>query len=235
MKKNTKLVLIIIFSLLIIIPLIKIIMWSFDNEKSKEIKEETISNVGVVKNTLYVDFDNLKNTNSDTVGYIEVPNTAIKYVVVKSTDNQYYLHHDFYKNENSTGWIFADYRNKFDGKDKNIIIYGHNMKTENAFGTLENVLSPDWYMNEDNLYIPLVIEKENMMFKVFSIYTIQAEDYYVETEFHNNEFFSFVNIIRERSIYDFGMRLGKDDTILTLSTCADNKGGRIVLHAVRIS
>lgn len=242
MNKGIKLLFIFISIVLIGYGVINIVNSYKDSKKNNLIKadinkniEEPVENDNVVKNEIYVDFDNLKSINSDTVGYIEVKNTDIKYVVVKSNDNNYYLSYDFNKDENIAGWIFADYRNKFDGTDKNIIIYGHNMINGSMFGTLKNVLNEEWYMNDDNLYIPLSTERENMMFKVFSIYQIEPEDYYIETEFYGNEFFSFINIIKNRSIYNFNTAVSKNDTILTLSTCSDSGLERIVVHAIRIS
>lgn len=234
MNKKTKILLESISILMIIIGIINITNWHGDIKKSENVKKETIKYVHKKKNELQVDFDSLKGINPDTKAYIEVNNTNIKYAVVKSEDNDFYLQHDFNKEYNIGGWVFADYRNKFDGTDKNIILYGHNMKNGSIFGTLKNVLTEDWYKNEDNLYIPLSTEKENMMFKVFSIYQIVPEDYYIETEFKGNEFFSFINILKSRSIYNFGVDVGKDDTILTLSTCTDSGEERIVVHAIKI-
>ena len=38
-------------------------------------------------------------------------------------------------------------------------------------------------------------------------------------------------MLKDRSIYDFGVELSGDDKIITLSTCADDYN-RYVLHAV---
>ena len=61
-----------------------------------------------------------------------------EYPVVKGTNNSFYLNHCFDKSNNSAGWIFADYRNKFDNTDKNIVIYGHNMRDGSMFGSMLN-------------------------------------------------------------------------------------------------
>ena len=51
-----------------------------------------------------------------------------------------------------------DYRNKLDGSDKNIVIYGHNTMDGTMFGTLRNVVKENWYKNTDNHIINLVLE-----------------------------------------------------------------------------
>ena len=127
-----------------------------------------------------------------------------------------------------------DYKNKLNDTDKNIIIYGHNRRDSSMFGTLKNILNESWYNNEANRQIILNVKNENRRYEVFSIYKVEEEDYYIQTEFHGNEFEQFVKKIKSRSIKNFNVDVDKDDSILTLSTCADNNKYRIVLHAKRI-
>jgi len=70
---------------------------------------------------------------------------------------------------------------------------------------------------------------------VFSVYKIENEEYYIDTEFKKNEFEEFIDTLKNRSIKDFNVDVSVEDSILTLSTCADNNKYRIVLHAKRIS
>ena len=46
----------------------------------------------------------------------------------------YYLKHDFDKNDDLNGTLFIDARNDYINRDTNIIIYGHNMKSGMMFG-----------------------------------------------------------------------------------------------------
>ena len=179
-----------------------------------------------------IDFDKLKSQNSDTVAYLRVNNTKIDYVVVKSKDNKYYLRHNFNKKSNSAGWVFADYHNKYDGNDRNLVIYGHNMKNGSMFGTLKKVLNKDWYKNKDNQIVTLVTESGVHKYQVFSVYSIPVEEYYINTSFKNdNDFYTFLKKIKSRSIYNFHVDLQKTDKILTLSTCTGGGTKRVVLHA----
>ena len=163
---------------------------------------------------------------------IKVNGTDIDFPVVKGTDNSYYLTHNFDKEKNKAGWIFADYRNKFDGTDKNIIIYGHNMKNGSMFASLKDVIKEEWYNNENNKYIALITENENCKYQVFSVYQIETEEYYLQTNISN--FKEFVEKIKGRSKKKFNVDIKETDSILTLSTCADNTKYRVVLHAVKI-
>ena len=244
-KRYKKVILNIIIYMILLFVLtysgIKIFKWYKDKNNNNKIAEQIKSTVIVERenNNEYenkkeytVDFYKLKEQNNETVAWINVPNTNVEYPVVKTKNNSFYLNHSFDKSNNLAGWIFADYKNKFDGTDKNIVIYGHNMRDGSMFGNLKNILNSDWYNNEENLNITFNTENESCIYKVFSVYKIESEDYYIKTNFKNdNEFEKFINTIKGRSIKDFGIDVSKDDTVLTLSTCANNNKYRIVLHA----
>ena len=126
-----------------------------------------------------------------------------------------------------------DYRNNTDYLSDNIIIYAHNRYYNGVmFGTLQNTLRYSWYTNPDNQIINLKTLYENLNYKVFSIYKIQVTTDYMQTIFATDEDkLEFLNMLKNRSIYDFGIELSSDDKIITLSTCADEYN-RYVLHAV---
>ena len=248
-KKNKKykkailnLILYIILLSILIYSGIKIFKWYKDKTNNNKIAEQIKSTVIVKeknedenKDEYTVDFNKLKEQNNETIAWLKVNNTNVEYPVVKGTNNSFYLNHSFDKSSNSAGWIFADCRNKFDNTDKNIVIYGHNMRDGSMFGSMLNILNSKWYENEENTNITLYTENEKSIYKVFSVYKIENEDYYIKTEFKNgNEFEGFIKNLKKRSIKDFNVNVSKDDNILTLSTCANNNKYRVVLHAKKV-
>lgn len=221
----------------------KVFTWKKDVSENKTIHEEIIEfvikdeedKVEDNKTKYKVDFESLKKKNSDTVAFLKVNNTSINHIVVKGNDNDYYLHHNFNKKWSGAGWVFADYHNKFDGTDKNIIIYGHSMRDGTMFGTLRNIVKKSWYENQKNYMIDLVTPNGEYTYQVFSVYVIKAEDYYINTKFKdNNEFNKFVNTLKKRSKYNFNVKVSGNDSILTLSSCYDNNNRRVVLHAILV-
>ena len=217
----------------------KIAIRYMNNQNNKKISDEISELVTIdetKENEKYaVDFEKLKEKNADVVAWLKVNGTNIETTVVKTTDNDYYLTHNFNKEYNSAGWIFADYKNKVDGTDKNLVIYGHNMRDDSMFGSLKWVINEDWYNNEDNKYITLITENETQVYEVFSVYQIEKEDYYIQTSFDTEiEFNTFAQTIKKRSKKDFNVDVNKEDTVLTLSTCANNNKYRVVLHAKKI-
>lgn len=252
--------LIIVSSLLLstlTISLFNIFLWNKDNKANennlKDIEENT--EIKIVKdndNTEFinkpldenddywyystfdlidVDLKKLKEKNNDTVGWLNVNNTNINYPFVKSSDNDYYLHHSFDKSYNNAGWVFLDYRNNKNLTDKNNIIYGHHRVNNTMFTSLLNTLNQSWYTNKDNHIIRVSLENENSLWQIISVYKIPTESYYITTKFNDdNEFITFLDTISKRSIYNFNYNVNKDDIILTLSTCYDDNT-RVVVHA----
>ena len=197
-------------------------------------EEYTPSSVNKYANVsfLNVDFTELLEKNSDTVAWIKVNNTNVNYAVVQSKDNEYYLHHDFNKYNNMGGWIYGDYRDDFEYFGNNTIIYGHNLTNRTMFGSLIWCEKAAWYKNEENQYIKISTPNSNTIWKIFSIYEIKPEVYYLKTYFEDEKaHLDFLNTLKNRSIYNFNDELNSDDKILTLSTCSDDGLRRAVIHA----
>ena len=193
------------------------------NESITEFSKETL------------DFSNLINQNPDTVAWIKINGTEVNFPVVKTNNNDYYIKHNFNKEYNSAGWIFADYRNKFDSTDKNIIIYGHNRRDGSMFSSLNNVLSENWYTHENNQIITLYTPSETLKYQVFSVYKTHQSNFNNDTDFENDQIFeNYLNLSKNNSIYDFNVNITPSDKILTIYTCANNNQYRIIVHAKQI-
>ena len=236
----------------------KLYSWYNDNKKIENMSDDVVKNTKVkekedTENTenvnppdnkdndywnyikmslLEVDFNELLNKNSDTVGWIQVKGTNINYPIVQTTDNSYYLNHAFDKTSNDAGWVFMDYRNDAVNFNQNTIIYAHSRYNGTMFGSLKNILNSSWYTNKNNHIIRLSTPTENTMWQVFSVYTIPKESYYITPSFNTLEAYSeFLNTIKSRSEVEFSGTVNTGDKVLTLSTCQDNFGNRIVMHA----
>lgn len=204
------------------------------NEETVEINNDETNDSNTSIKTYNIDLSGLKEKNPDTVAWLKVNGTNIEYPVVKASNNDFYLNHNIDKSTSLAGWIFMDYRNNYT-LDKNVVIYGHNIKNGSMFGSLQNVLSDEWHNNVENRYISYVTSDENMVYEVFSTYQIEAEDFYATRTFSNEKrFMEFLNTIQARSNYDYNVKLKSTDNILTLSTCANNNKYRTVLHARKL-
>ena len=114
----------------------------------------------------------------------------------------------------------------------NNIIYGHGRLNKTVFGSLKDTLDKKWQSNKDNLAIYISTPNENMIFQIFSIYTIKSESYYINTLFNNkNEKSKWLDTMIQRNTSAINTSVDTNDKILTLSTCLDDNGGRVVVQA----
>lgn len=197
-------------------------------EALKKKKEEEKNKVNKYRN-----FTSLKAENPDTVAWLIVPGTTINMPIVKAKDNSYYLTHNFDKEYNSMGWVFADYHNNFPNLSTNTIIYGHTYKRTSMFSNLKNVLESSWLNDQDKHIITLDTEKERLKFEVFSVYTIEKTNDYLYISFNSKESYQkYLNQEIKRSIKNFGVTPTTDNKIITLSTCYYDANQRLVVQGI---
>ena len=203
-------------------------------KKKKEEEEKKVTEPEVEENPIIapnVDFEALINTNPETIGWLTVKNTGVNLPIVQTSNNEYYLTHNFENNWNSLGWAFADYRNNFPDLDQNTIFYGHTYKNTIIFSTLTETLKDSWLNNDDNLIIEFSTVRELLKWQIFSIYTLPKTDDYLKTAFSEQEFTDYINLIKSRSRRNFDVDISYGDKIITLSTCYIDSDHRLVIHA----
>ena len=246
-----------IFGSVLIVNLFIIFDWGKDNKKINDLEEEIeeivdikeIEEEGEVINPpepevesdywYYVkvpfqdvDFTQLLEKNPDTIGYINVRGTNINYPIVQTTNNDYYLTHAFDKSKNDAGWVYLDYRNDKEFNDDNTIIYGHGRLNKTVFGSLKNLLTKSWQNNKENYVITISTPTMNYVYQIFSIYTIESETYYITPKFSDStKKVYWLNTMNERNTSSIQTELNEFDKVITLSTCLNDDGGRIVVHA----
>ena len=260
LKWKNVIIILIVTALIItlIISIFNIVKWKMDSNKTNEeitnIQEdidvdevEDTENTEIIEpveeppkenpywdyinmNMINVNFSDLKKTNPDVVGWLKVNGTNINYPFVQANDNKYYLTHSFNKSYNAAGWVFLDYRNN-NTNNKNTIIYAHGRTDKTMFGTLRKVLNNGWLNNTDNFVIKISIETENSLWQIFSVYHIPTTSDYLKTDFDDDtEYQNFLDMIKNRSSYNFNTSINSNDNILTLSTCYSNSD-KMVVHA----
>lgn len=200
-------------------------------EQKEEIKKNNPYWDYIKMNLINVDFKELKNTNPDTLGWIQVNGTNINYPFVQTNNNDYYLNHSYNKKYNEAGWVFLDYRNNINYLNKNTIIYAHGRLDTTMFGSLKNILKSGWLNDTNNYVIKLSTETENTLWQVFSVYKIPTTTDYIQTNFISDyEFNEWANMLLKRSAHNFNTSINEIDKVLTLSTCY-NDDEKVVLHA----
>lgn len=183
----------------------------------------------------------LYEKNSDMTGWLSIEGTVIDYPVMRCKDNEYYLHHDFYGEDDKYGCLFVKDIADVDTPDTNFTIYGHNMKDGSMFGSLDSYQEKSFYREHTEIsFDTLYEERSYQVMAVFlsQVYTEDAEvfKYYNFYEARTpEEFAEFYENVKELSLYDTEVTAEYGDTFLTLSTCAYHvEDGRFVVVAKRI-
>lgn len=175
----------------------------------------------------------LKGQNSDTVGYLDIPGTAIQYPVVQGKDNSYYVTHTFFKKKNASGAIFMDSANSADLGDFNLVLYGHNMKDGSMFHDLLQYRKSAFAAEHRKIILTGLHEKKT--FYVFSAYTCdQNTDVRGFDRKTPEDRQDFVNMLNNRSDISAGSApLTSPAQIITLVTCRENRqSDYFVVHGV---
>lgn len=173
-----------------------------------------------------------KDTNPDTVAYLDMPGASISYPVVQGTDNDHYLHYAFDGTKNYMGSIFLDAANHADFSDQNTVIYGHNMKKPGMFYELTQYRSQE-FLDEHKTFT-LTLDDQVLTYQIFSVYVTEPNYDYRTINYPAEEGYQdFLDRIIARSLVASDASVTTADHIITLSTCVyDFNDARMAVHAV---
>lgn len=179
-------------------------------------------------------FDKLKEQNDDFIGWIQIPNTKIDYPVLQTSDD-FYLNHDFYKKRSPLGSIFMDSINKMN--DKNIVLYGHHMKSGKMFAFINEYNKQETY--EKNRLIEFDTEEKISDYEIIASFKINEKEINKISEFllmnSEKEYNDLMEFIREKNMIKNNLQFDYNDNYLTLMTCEySNKNGRFFVIAKEI-
>ena len=187
-------------------------------------------------------FAALLKRNPDFAGWLKIDGTAIDYPVMYAPkDADFYLHHDFDKNESSSG---VPYIGKDCGPESdNVILYAHNMKNGTMFAGLLKYADEGYFKNHpvvsfdtlegDGTYDIIAVFREQVHYRdetnVFRYYNYCGK--LTEPQFRE-----YIDQIRAHSLYDTGKTAQYGQQLLTLSTCSyHTENGRFVVVAAKRS
>lgn len=202
-----------------------------DKDKSKNNDDNSDA-----EDTFSVDFQKLLEINPDTIAWIRFPKepSQINYPVVQGTDNSKYLKKTFSANENTLGAIFLNVDNQKDFSDKNSVIYGHRMKDGSMFRHLQDYDTREFWKSNPYFYI-YTVDGRILKYHIYSAgQVVDTSESYQTTFETEEEYQSFLDMTKSSSLYDTGVEVTTDDTIVTLSTCTSaSDNHRFVVRGVK--
>jgi len=187
---------------------------------------------------LSIDYNYLKETNSDFIAWLYFPCFDISYPVVKENYVDEYLRVTFDKTPNKAGCLFVDILSSDDFSGMHDMIFGHNMRNETMFGKLKYLNDTEYQekLNE-NPYVYIYTPNYIYQYRIFGYYvtTVGSQSYSEITS--DKEYYVFLDYIKSNSIIPFpdDIDFSPDMPLLTLSTCSGKSGSgkRFVIHTVK--
>ena len=158
---------------------------------------------------------------------------------VAQKDNTFFLNHDALGKKNGNGAIFLDEGIRLATRPYTLILYGHNMKSGNMFGSLRKYKNSAYFyqhrtirfdsMYEDGQYaVFAVLEMDSTpgvarWYDLWSLMTNQKAD--------REE---AIRTLERRSAISDSLDVQADDQLLLLVTCLDGDTERLVIAARRL-
>ncbi len=153
------------------------------------------------------DLSPLSQQNSECIGWLCIPDTAVNYPVMHTPENpQKYLRMNFYGEYSQSGVPFLDYRCSLDSG--NLLIYGHNMKNGTMFSELTNYTDSSFC--SDHPTIEFQTADGLFRYTVSEVKITDTSDKWYE---------------------DIGDELFEEKRRLVLSTCYGDGSGRLLIIA----
>lgn len=198
----------------------------------------------------------LLEINEDIIGWItigDLEDPFIDYVIVQGEDNDYYLTHNYKKENSVSGAIFADYRDPItaDSSPANIILYGHNMMSGEYFAKLTryfnyrpgNTEGLDFYKKHPTLTFTTLYEQST--YKIFGGMLVNTRKQEGDVFYYLNgrnfstkaDFDDYVAQVLDRSTFYTDVDIRYGDELLTMSTCIFDYGDkeiRWVMYARKV-
>lgn len=166
-----------------------------------------------------IDAARLTEINADYACWIYAPDSPIDYPIVHGADNETYLHRMFDGTRNAAGTLFIDCRNLPDFQDPNTLIYGHHMRNDSMFGTLDHYAQAGYY--DAHPWLLLIAPDQVDLLDVIAGYTTSDKDHCYDIAISDeDDKRAFVDQAIAKSDFISSAELQEGDSLVTLSTCA---------------
>ena len=144
-NKKIKIILVILLSICFICAISYLVIYFINSNKNKSlyddlqqdiITDETTNELAQVNNQFVDKVKELQQENTDIKGWVRIDDTKINYPLLQTTNNDYYLTHNYKKEKSSYGSIFINSNCDIKNENANVIIYGHDMQDGQMFKDL---------------------------------------------------------------------------------------------------
>ena len=165
-----------------------------------------------------IDFTALKKINPDSTAWLYCPDTMIDYPVMKATDYDHYLHYMSDGTYSANGALFIDHNNAPDFSDDLTIIYGHNMKSSQMFGSLSGYKKQSYFEKHPYMYL----YTEDGDYRVELIYgcVVGAGEWRDRAFMYERNLDSLMSYAEHNTTFKSDVRFMPGDKVVAMSTCS---------------
>ena len=189
--------------------------------------------------SFYRNFLKLSAQYPDMYAWIYMTDTGVNYPVMKhAKDNDFYLTHNYKGEASAAGSISADvFLNDNYYANRNMILYGHNMKGNLMFHTLKL-----WCEDDKN---PTLIKTSQIevytaegvyIYRILGWYVDDSRDFVQQNFRGESDFLNFVaGAVKKSGKHKSGIEYNAESRVITLITCASgdpNNAFRYVVHGI---
>ncbi|MCL2840032.1 MAG: class B sortase [Defluviitaleaceae bacterium] len=168
----------------------------------------------------FLNFDEMRLSFPNIVGWIQSEGTAINYPIVQGTDNDFYLNHLPDGTRHRLGSIYLDYRNASDFSDTTIFIYGHNTPTGDMFAALHHYARQGHFEAHPTMFI--FTPERNLIIELFAGYVLDSAFEVPPMGFlDSDDFYEYIHNIESRSIFTGSISPNFGDQLVFLCTCTN--------------
>lgn len=211
------------------------------SETNQTSNDFSIHKTAVILPDVLDEYKTLYEKNKRLIGWLEIDDTIIDYPVMQTSNNEYYLDHNFNQEYDKNGSLFLDCDCSVYPASTNLIIYGHHMKSGQMFGQLQKYAKESYGKEHSLIQFDSIYEKATYQVMYVFRSQVYSEDdlvfkYYQFINANSEEEFnSYMKEMEAMSLYDTGVTASYGDSLLTLSTCDHSQeDGRFVVVAKRI-
>jgi len=220
---------------------------SYKNKKLYEdlaLSEDTVTEeISRVNADFMQKVKELQQENSDVKGWIRIEGTNINYPLLQGTDNEFYVTHNYKKENSRFGSIFINCNSNIEDVNSNIIIYGHDMQNDTQmFADMLKYKEKEFY--EAHPVIRIITEKTDTEYEIIHVFKSRV---FYENETNVFRYYHYYNLdseeiyseylrnCKEIELYNTEVIANYGDQLLTLITCEySQENGRFVIIARKV-
>ncbi len=251
-KNKVKKVISIILTLVFIICIIYLIIVKYNAKKNENMylelyesmviePDETTTELANINDKFIEKIKELQQINEDVKGWIRIEGTTVNYPLLQTSDNDYYLTHNYKKEKSSYGSIFMKQEANLLENNSNVIIYGHNMRDEQMFNNLLKYKDKKYY--QEHPTIKIFTDEQETEYKIVSVFNSKVFYEYEQNVFRyyqynnfedENKYNEYISNCKKIQLYDTGENVQYGEQLLTLITCEySQENGRLIVIAKR--